>query len=89
MGLVDLYSVYICFLSWCDLLGWGPTGAVHKFSLQHVLKSKKKKKKKSPPVASALEPFKSNVRANTLSRITGTEVADKMKCTQTKEAGDK
>ena len=46
MGLVDLYSVYICFLSWCDLLGWGPTGAVHKFSLQHVLKSKKKKKKK-------------------------------------------
>lgn len=57
MGLVDPYSVYICFLSWCDLLGWGPTGAVHKFSLQHVLKSKKKKKKKSPPVASALEPF--------------------------------
>ena len=45
MGLVDPYSVYICFLSWCDLLGWGPTGAVQNFSLQHVLKSKKKKKK--------------------------------------------
>ena len=55
MGLVGLYSVHICFLAWCDFLGWGPTGAVHKFSLQHVLKSKKKKK--SPPVASALEPF--------------------------------
>jgi len=56
MGLVDPYSVYICFLSWCDLLGWGPTGAVHKYSHQNLGKLKKKKKK-SPPVASALEPF--------------------------------
>lgn len=88
MGLVGLYSVYICFLAWCDFLGWGPTGAVHKFSLQHVLKSKKKKKNHHLwPLLLNLS--KSNVRANTLSRITGTEVADKMKCTQTKEAGDK
>lgn len=89
MGLVDPYSVYICFLSWCDLLGWGPTGAVHKFSLQHVLKSKKKKKKNHHLWPLLWNLSKSNVRVNTLSRITGTEVADKMKCTQTKEAGDK
>lgn len=86
MGLVDLYSVYICFLSWCDLLGWGHTGAVHKFSLQQVLKSKKKN---HHLWLLFLNLSKSNVRTKTLSRITGTEVADKMKCTQTKEAGEK